>query len=209
MKRAIIVLFLWLLAACAFAGNGPAPIIDTDSVSGLGTMSTQAADNVAITGGVASLTTLNGVAPMTAAEKTQALVGLNTIDFAAKSITASAASIIQGGVTAKGAAGLGAQSVKAYYNSIANGGATATVVAAPTFTAVIMINVNGSATANAKLWLSGTVLTVEQNAMAAIFSNTKDTAGHVNMYVEGGNLVLQNNWTGAAGCRTTVLALEP
>lgn len=111
MKRLyLIVLGLWLLAACAFGQNGPTPpvYIDTDQIvdgavtaiktdgslmlaDGSNAVDPVELKNASFTGdidvtGDVGATTVNGVAPLTAAEKTQALVGSSTASFDCASI---------------------------------------------------------------------------------------------------------------------------
>jgi hypothetical protein len=114
----LFFLFLFALLGIGFscssvtAENGPSPLITPSSVSGLGTMAvvnspvpvanggtgaTTAAAGLAALGGASlngsstvafNASTINGVAPLTAAEKTQALVGSSTVDFYGKDIFA-------------------------------------------------------------------------------------------------------------------------
>jgi hypothetical protein len=72
--------------------NSPVPVANG------GTGKTTAAEGLEALGGASlngsstvafNASIINGVAPLTAAEKTQALVGLNTIDFSAKNLNAS------------------------------------------------------------------------------------------------------------------------
>jgi hypothetical protein len=104
------LLIIGFLCSSVTAENGPSPLVTPGSVSGLGTMAvvdspvpvanggtgkTTAAEALAALGGASlngsstvafNASTINGVAPLTDAEKTQALVGNPTVDFLARHI---------------------------------------------------------------------------------------------------------------------------
>lgn len=106
------------------------------SVANGGTGATSAATGLAALGGATlngniavpfSTSTINGVAPLTAGEKTQALVGSSTVDFAAKSIT-SGGKVLGGMTTSVGAYNLQIKGFR-YRTMVASGSADKVTVA--------------------------------------------------------------------------------
>lgn len=91
MKK--LILLLVLLTTASYGADyhtpyDPGAVRKTDQALRLDTTNASISNNLDVAGNVGAAT-VNGVAPLTAAEKTQALVGSSTVNFSAALVTAS------------------------------------------------------------------------------------------------------------------------
>jgi len=190
------------------------------SVHGLGTISTKADTdyvatsalalrldtvNASFTGdidvvGDVGAATVNGVAPLTAAEKTQALVGSTTVDFQARTLTTSAISAPTGGGSGYWggtSGGIGFARVTLPAGGIASISTILDTIGVPTGALQrgrITITGFGGVLGTACIYIGGSTNTaLEIDDVSTLFSVTKDTPTSTNIYSIGsGNYEIQN-----------------
>lgn len=204
MKKYLLLLFL--IPALLMAG-GPTPLPQIDTINIIdgavtaiktdGSLALSDLSNVATDTDLQldnlTVTDVNGVAPLTAASQSQALVGLNTVDFAAKNITASGTITNDYGTYGTFRTG--------EFNIVAGGIATFATDIFPGLSekkGVLIFTDRGVANAQGCFGLGApTNTTCAKYYGSANTSNSKGTASSVNVYNVSANVYEIQNTTAA------------
>jgi len=198
----------------AALGLGTISTVDSPvPIANGGTGATSAATGLAALGGAAlngniavpfSASTINGVAPLTAAEKTQALVGSSTVDFNAKFVDTTMP--YNAGYTWFKCITRGFGNMPA--GTIADNASISIPITGNFPSVGYMIITCTSSGRGAMFFFSGTTVAIIAQETTE-YTVTKGTDNKTNVYIENGKLYIENMLGGIKGYACTLVGLQP